>query len=393
MDNEQKIESLPTITSNPWRRISSTKDHCGSFLNDVDRICRSIQSFHIEIIGVEASIWFAHNMLCSGGMLEYHPDSDTVAPLIPYPSGDNRLNEIQFCKYKDSSIIIIQHESGRGLQFNTETHEFSDMFQFGQIFLATPSCIVIGDYLHIFHGVTEGNGKVLHNGNYIIYSMTNRTSTHSEGHCLDQQGWYQYDVAVVKGIGSYESSNKVLISGFIRNQTKRQTPSVIVDVVSEFCAFELFKFGGIERESERDRKTSSNRQSRYCRTTDSFHIGKLRDKNAAEPIQWTLAPHYKLKRALYGFGHIQHDQFIVIFGGSEFDSIRRIPRGLQIDNIYILDLTKKCGWVQSPIKCPRQMNCSAVLDANLKVHLKDYEDIDGHWTMDLNDIIPGLMQR
>ena len=348
-----------------------------------------MQSFHIEAIGVGSSIWLAHNMLSTGGMLEYHPDSDTVEPLIPYPPGDNRLNEIQLCKYKDSSIIIIQHESGRGLQFNTQTHEFSDMFQFGQIFLVTPSCIVIGDYLHIFHAVTEGNGKVLYNGNYTIYSMTNKTSTHSEGHCLDQQGWYQYDVAVVKGIGSYESSNKELISGFIRNKSKMHVPLVIGDLLSQFCAFEMFKFGGIER----DRKTSSNRQLRHCRTTDSFHIGKLRDKHAAEPIQWTLAPHYKLKRALYGFGHIQHEQFIVIFGGSEFDSIRGKPRGPRCDDIYILDLTKKCGWVQSPIRCPRQMQCSAVLDANLMVHLKDYEDADGHWKMDLNDIIPELMQR
>ena len=238
---------------------------------------------------------------------------------------------------------------------------------------------MIGDYLHLFHGVTEGFRRKKVNGNYTILSMIDKTSTNYEGHFLGRGRLFERPGAVIKGLGSYESSNKLLIFGFIRNETKMHIPLVIVGLLSQFCVFELFQFGGMDFVS---------------RSTDSFHIGTLKNGDPAAPLRWTVAPQYKLKQTVYGFGHIQYKQFIVIFGGSGSDDLQCLnwqwPR---FDDIYILDLSKQCGWVWSPIKCPSKMKCSAVLDANLMVHLQSHDELNGHWMRDLHDIIPGLTPR
>ena len=76
-------------------------------------------------------------MICTGGMVEYHSDSDTVATRIPYPSIDKSpfWYEIQFCKHNEDSIVLTQAQLGRGIEFNTKTHQFGEMFPLGQRFM------------------------------------------------------------------------------------------------------------------------------------------------------------------------------------------------------------------------------------------------------------------
>lgn len=45
---------------------------------------------------------------------------------------------------------------------------------------------------------------------------------------------------VIKLDECYQSANKMLISGFIRSQNGRDSPSVIVSLISNFAIFEVF---------------------------------------------------------------------------------------------------------------------------------------------------------
>ena len=94
---------------------------------------------------------------------------------------------------------------------------------------------------------------------------------------------------------------------------------------------------------------------------------------------------------MFDFGHIMHGPFIVIFGGRDPNYTY-----VYLDSIYILDLRRNCGWIESPLKCPRGMRCNAVLDANQRVHLRNATLAPQglgveHWTIDLIHIIPELL--
>lgn len=190
---------------------------------------------------------------------------------------------------------------------------------------------------------------------------------------------------MIKPNDSYRSSNKTVISGFSRKHSESHIPLVILNLIHKLCTFELFKMGGF-----RD---------------DSFYIGALKHKNAAEPVHWTLAPEYKFKHCIRGFVCIHHGSFIVIFGGSNcnqrngtmrfrFNSGRIVNQDQGHRNgIHFLDLTSDCGWTKSPIKCPEKFPTHAVLDDNQRVHLFDtYSSSRMHWVIKLSDIIPELGQ-
>ena len=257
-------------------------------------------------------------------------------------------------------MIIINPFERRGIVFDTETREFSDIFMFGAHRQSGfgSSCIMIGDFLHILHGVQ--------NSDYIIRSMTDETARKFE--VEPEQNLY--DAAVIKSNGCYQSSSNMLISGFIRHQSPRHVPSVLVDIVSEFCIFELFKFGGWNANEQRD--------------SDSFYIGTLRNGNPAEPVEWKLAPQFALNYPMVAFGFIHHGPFIVTFGGATQDSdSKQVSR---TNSIYILDLRRNCGWIESPMKCPPRLThrYDAVLDESNRVHLNER-----YW-IDLKDILPQI---
>ena len=157
----------------------------------------------------------------------------------------------------------------------------------------TPSCVAIGNYIHIFHGDYTRQGQ----GYYFVYSVNNNTNRTLKG-CHSQPYRTLLPTAMrcpaIRTNDLCQSSNKMLISGFSRIQNDKPIPVAIIGLLSKFCIFELFSF--------------------TIGLTDSFYIGKLENGDPIKPIQWTLAPEYTLKYPMSGFGYIQHGPFIVTFG-------------------------------------------------------------------------------
>ena len=153
---------------------------------------------------------------------------------------------------------------------------------------------------------------------------------------------------------------------------------MIVDIVSKFCEFELFKFGGYDL----------NGFERF----DSFYIGTLQDGDPAKPIEWKLVPQYTLKDPMADFGYIQYGPFIVTFGGRTVGprASSRAPKVFgyeRLDEIYILDLRDNKGWIESAIKCPMKAVYHAVLDYVQRVHLFPLDEHQ-QFCIDLKDLIP-----
>ena len=343
---------------------------------------------------VSSSIWIAHTKGKHAGIVEYYPESGTTSPTIPYPAHFNKLDEIGsvVCyKYGEAAIILIDHEKRRSIIFDTKTREYSDISPFtGRITSShCSSCITVGDYIHIFDGIGKRD-------EYTIYSIKDNISRSTFPEHRPQH--YAVLVPVMKTNGSYKSSSKMLISGFIRNQSKNHIPPVLCDIISKFCRFELIKFGGARQPVDR-----LHRRRESWEELDSFYIGTLKDDDAAKPIEWELAPEYTLKYPLSQFGYVQHGAFLVIFGG-ETDKFENKGASFRtryfFRDIFVLDLSKKSGWIQSPVKCPSKGIFHAVLDQDLRVHLMTqrtrFDKVtqkykQEHYCMKLKDIIPQSM--
>ena len=280
-------------TESKWQKMTSIKEHF------------DVETWTVPI-EVGSSIWFAQRITESGGMIEYHPDSDTTVEMIDYPEAFGNVKRgwrgIVSCRYKENYIVVLPWNRGCGFVFDTKTREFLNSFSF-QCDIAKSSvglsCIAIGDYIHILH---QGR-KAKANSDYTICSMIDQTSRKFRGPHLAPSLQNGGGSQAIKLDECYQSSNKMLISGFIRKQTGDQSPAVIVELISKFATFELFKFGGY-----------STNEDKYV---DSFYIGTLKDQDPSKPIQWKLAPQYTLRSDMpfWGIAYIQHGPFIVTFGG------------------------------------------------------------------------------
>ena len=246
--------------------------------------------------------------------------------------------------------------------FDTKQREYREKFSFQETFDSNcPCCVAIGDFVHIFHGNWEED--------YTICSIKDNTSRNLQDYFSSEPKAKLNDVHVLKSNDCYRSSSKTLVSGFTHKRCGKHIPAVIVDIISKFCQFELFKFGGYDSIEQR--------------VMDSFYIGTLKNGNPAEPIEWTLKPQYTLKHQLYAFGYIQHDSFIVTFGGYHIDT------NAVTDDIYILDLHDNRGWIESSVKCPMKIGYDAVLDEAQRVHLfPDSLEHKLQFWIDLKDLLP-----
>ena len=327
---------------------------------------RNYNAFDINSICIGSSIWIAQN-----GLLEFHPDSDTFSPNIEYPETFTKdINLIsrrtRMCKFKEDSIVIIYRRLNRGIVFDTKTRDFSDPFTFGirvgRVW-SVLSFTAINNHIHIIHR----NSQLDYIG-YTIYSMADNTERTIEVQTAESLNLFQ--PAIIKSCDTFcDSPIGTLIFGFARKQIGTSTvPPVIGDLISNFCILEIFKFGGWNM----DEKCNS----------DAFYIGALQNGNPAEPIQWRLAPQYRLKHPMLGFGYIRYDSFIVTFGGS----MTSYGCEKRSDSIFILDLCEDRGWIESPIKCPMESGYRAVLDASRRVHLNEE-----YW-IDLKDILPQICE-
>ena len=329
-------------------------------------------------IRVKSSIWFAQRSTESDGMVEYRPESDTTAKIIDYPATfkkvKTRWTRIVSCKYKDDLIVIINWYHRCGFVFDTKTREFRrNHFAFWSKAGIPTSCVAIGDYIHI----TSFTGMEINevNSDYTICSMIDKSSKYFRGLRVvpSLEGSH-----VIKLDECYQSSNKILISGFIRiqsgdhirNQSGDHIQSDIVRLISNFAIFEVFKFGGCNMNERKH--------------VDSFYIGTLKDGDPTQPIEWKLAPQYTMKHRMVEFGYIQHGPVIVTFGGTIVnpDNTRTA-----IDSIFILDLGKDRGWIESTFKCPGKGKCNATLDDCGRVHLWFF-DRETHFCIQLCDVLP-----
>lgn len=325
----------------------------------------------VRLISIGSSIWFDPNTWTTRGIVEYHPSSDTIAPIIDYPEqinpGKPHSLQITWSQYRTYFIAIIDQVQCSAATFDTRTREYSNSFSLidGPLDCAS-AFFLLGDYVHGYQSFYRGKDGLA------ICSLTEKTIQKFK----DQQRITlqppTFSGSVVKTSDCYQSSDPRLICGFARNQTGLHIPTVIQCLISEFATFEIYKFGGL------------------CFFRDSFCIGTLKKGDPAEPIEWKAVPPFRLERArdLNWFGCIHYGSFIVIFGG-----------GIQCnsqDVIYILDLHKNTGWIESTIKCPRKTCYHAVLDDKLNVHLFDLSPLsptihplyNAHQCIKLADIIP-----
>ena len=343
-------------------------------------------------IQIGTSIWFTSTR--KRMIIEYHPDSESVGTIIAVPPEFKNAWSMSCCKYKDDSIVIIAHvqygpfilrKNSIGSNsiyskhsamdhltiFNTKTLTFSNPKQLPKIMGLNASCVAIGDFIHIFHGIRNRDGC------HLVYSVNHNKTRCSYDETNDTNRQLFTAKAVVKPNDEHKASNKMLISGFIREHSGKHVPSVIVDIISRFGIFEVFKFGGHQSQS-------AGSLPPHMISLDSFYIGTLENGDASQPIQWTLAPEYTLKYPLHYFAHVQYGPFILTFGGFASNAF-------WTDDIYILDLRKKSGWIQSPIKCVGKNCYNAVLVDAERVHLFDRSPQATHYWIDLKEIIPESM--
>ena len=339
-------------------------------------------------VRIGSSLWFVHKGSFGSdlyrrnhisGMMRYIPDTANSSRFVAFAKPLSTNDIPMICKHKTDSILLIranfvEKQPGSLVVFDTKSQAFTKELLFLDQFNGVPSFVALGDYVHILLGHRNGLGV------YVICSLKDRTVRKLEG---QYHAEYSHLGAspIIKPDDSYKSSFKILIGGYARRQIRQQVPSEMVDLISSFVfTYDLFKFGGIDYKQKGP--------------TDRFYCGMLRNGNPSQPIKWTLRPQYKMMKPLAYFGHIQHGPFIVIFGGYNTDLCKMKPWNVRncTDGIYILDLRGNGGWIKSPIKCPIKMRCTAVLDANQKVHLMniDHLHVDHlyhHFVIELKDII------
>lgn len=333
-------------------------------------------------IRINSSVWFAKERWgpkskCAPGMLEYNTESKSFATVIPWCSRFGTKEKwLSTCKYKKHSIVVVDGITGELALFNTKTRDWTGDHIFHNDFGPHPTCITIGDYIHIFHGQSNPNGHyaIISLVKYLRFPNDDQTKRLlKEQHIYSKENCPLSQVAILQTNGLYESSAKAIIIGFVRQQSAVHIPAEIIEIISGFVVIDhelLIKFGG----------WNLNLQE----PVDSFYIGTLKDQNPKEPIRWSLAPQYTLKQPLKGFGYIHYGPFIVMFGGLMED-------GNVCDDIQILNLTTNCGWVQSSIKCPREGQYNAVLDDKQRIHLYGKWKCErSHFCLDVNIVLSSV---
>ena len=313
-------------------------------------------------LSIESSLFIAYTHGKSHGMIEYLPDSSTFSPVVAFPEEFIYTPwGLKSCKYKVDCIIVISPRDHTGTVFDTKTREFKEVFKWQvkdrlQLTMCS-SCFAIGNYLHVDYGEW--------NGDYSIYSIPDKTTRFVEVGVEQKQS---IPAVIIKSNVLNQASSRILISGFARTRCPKSIPVVIVGVILKFHQFELFKFGG------------HGKRDKYV---DSFYIGTMKNGDPSEPIEWRLAPQYRLKHPMAGFGCIQYRSLIITFGGYIQDS-----KGQHVThNIYILDLRQNDGWIQSLVKCPKEVRgyyrvSAVVLDHAQRVHL------NGRYCTNLKQILP-----
>ena len=194
-------------------------------------------------------------------MVEFDTTNNTMKQVVPYPKGIEP-NGTVICKYKDNIIVVVDSKGGIVFTFDVTNNHFTKPITI-PILGENCSVIVVGDYVHIFHGRKNDDSQ------YLVYSLhDHKIMTFKEESCSVPMSL----VAVIKGPEN-----------------------------------EFYKFGGYDWS--------------HKKAVNSFFTGTLKDEDASKPIQWTKNPKFTLTKPLQGLGYIQYGSYIVIFGGYSTDNV------------------------------------------------------------------------
>ena len=207
-----------------------------------------------------------------------------------------------FCQY-DDKIYIVDGVDNKIFSFDPDDNTLQKEVDIERVLIGkNPSCFTTDEYIHIFHGSNSNT--------HLLYNPTTKE-----------------------------------MHEFWDNVTMSKTLSC----VSVFgWKDQLIKFGGINHDTKEKE--------------DTFMIGSIYNKNDNEYVEWKTKVKYKLPAPMYGYGHVLHNNLIIIFGGETNDDYSA--------TIYVLDLEKDDGWMRvQKIQCPMRSTYDAVIDAEDRIHL------------------------
>ena len=260
------------------------------------------------------------------GIVQYDCNKNKIMNIIKYPINIRAINH--FCIAFKDKIYIINGWAEEIISFNTKTHQFIEKLSIPKIG-SDASCVLIDDCIHIFNG--SGNDK------HLVFSITNNT---------------------------------------IINLNDPTTTRIAYSVCILSYKGKIIKFGG--------------RNVATKEACDAFYMSSVINAEQFDNIEWVLRPEFAVNHRFSSFGHIIYGDYIVTFGGDDFEH-----KGCTHD-IYALDLRKDAGWIKlEHIRCPIKSQYRAVLDGNDEVHLftrfNKWPDWDAseikHYCISMKDVI------
>ena len=96
--------------------------------------------------------------------------------------------------------------------------------------------------------------------------------------------------------------------------------------------------------------------------------------------KWHNGNNYNLPKAIGQFGCIIFKQYMIIFGGG-------IDNHNVFNDIYICNSTD-FKWKKLDLKCPPKPGKMYAVLENVDIHLFLYARYSGHYTININNIIP-----
>lgn len=296
------------------------------------------------------------------GMVQFCCVTDTIQSVADYPEGFRPFQHTM-CQCHDRSIAIVDGKSGALVLFDPIEKRFSDPIAIPKIGSGC-SCVAVKDQIHIFHGGSNSNSE------YAVFSVSDNEVTTFLEH---KSSPLRLNGSISKQMECtvYNDRTMLCIYGFSRTHSVNNVPDDILSLIFEYYNVVYCTFGGFISE------TNS--------FLDSFYIGSINPDNAREPILWNAEAQYTLPKPLEGCGHVHYGPFLIICGGQTTDF-------QATDDIFVLDLRKQDGWMQSSLKCPKKSAFTAVLE-QLNVHLFTYnpDEESTHTSINMNQIIPDEM--
>ena len=297
------------------------------------------------------------------GMVEVDCGSNTIKQTVKYPKGFQLWGH-SVCGSEGDGIVIVDGRNGKLIEFNPKNKKYGAVVSIPKFGWNTSSIMINGN-VHIIHGYNNSTNR------YLIYSVeTGKVKEFKD----NLESSRMDDVSITKT----DNGQFIKFGGRDCDQNEC-VDTLYVGTVhdEEWINSNIY----VPLKSALD-KLAKIALSQY----DTGIIGLIVDYahcDGQRPMKWNKSREWKMKRAVFGCGVINKGPFVVMFGGKSNSGFS--------DEIYILDIRSKSGWIQSPIKCPMESNYVAALDHQQRVHLFTfYNDDAKHYSIALQDIVPEL---